>query len=91
MSVPAPPRKTVAVSIGGVTVGGSAPVVVQSMTNTDTADVEATVRQVIDLARAGSELWVVNAASNGKEKILNDTKERPGLQNSRRFVDPCVT
>jgi (E)-4-hydroxy-3-methylbut-2-enyl-diphosphate synthase len=41
---------------GGVAIGGDAPIVVQSMTNTDTADAEATVRQVADLARAGSEL-----------------------------------
>jgi (E)-4-hydroxy-3-methylbut-2-enyl-diphosphate synthase len=44
------------VDVGGVTIGGAAPVVVQSMTNTDTADVEATARQTADLARAGSEL-----------------------------------
>ena len=49
-------HKTVAVSIDGVTVGGGAPIVVQSMTNTDTADVEATARQVAALAGAGSEL-----------------------------------
>ncbi|HHN67777.1 MAG TPA: 4-hydroxy-3-methylbut-2-en-1-yl diphosphate synthase, partial [Thermopetrobacter sp.] len=49
-------HETHAVAIGGVTVGGAAPVAVQSMTNTDTADVEATVRQVAELARAGSEL-----------------------------------
>ncbi len=49
-------RKTHAVMVGDITVGGSAPVVVQSMTNTDTADVAATVAQVIDLAKAGSEL-----------------------------------
>src|SRR5579862_1423667 len=47
---------TVAVQVGGVTIGGTAPIVVQSMTNTDTADVEATARQVAALARAGSEL-----------------------------------
>jgi (E)-4-hydroxy-3-methylbut-2-enyl-diphosphate synthase len=47
---------TVAVNVGGVRIGGGAPVVVQSMTNTDTADVEATARQVAALARAGSEL-----------------------------------
>jgi len=47
---------TVAVQVGGITVGGAAPIVVQSMTNTDTADVEATARQVAALARAGSEL-----------------------------------
>ena len=49
-------RNTVPVTIGPVTIGGDAPVVVQSMTNTDTADVDATVEQVAALARAGSEL-----------------------------------
>jgi (E)-4-hydroxy-3-methylbut-2-enyl-diphosphate synthase len=49
-------RRTVTVSVGGVPVGSGAPVVVQSMTNTDTADVDATVTQVAALARAGSEL-----------------------------------
>src|SRR5947208_3631255 len=51
-----PRRKSVAVNIGGVYVGGSHPIVVQSMTNTDTADTVATVNQIMDLARAGSEL-----------------------------------
>ncbi len=49
-------RKSVAVDVGGVTVGGGAPIVVQSMTNTDTADPEGTAAQVAALARAGSEL-----------------------------------
>ena len=49
-------RLTHAVKVGGVTVGGNAPVVVQSMTNTDTSDIESTVRQVAQLAQAGSEL-----------------------------------
>jgi (E)-4-hydroxy-3-methylbut-2-enyl-diphosphate synthase len=49
-------RSTVPVSIGPIRVGGGAPIVVQSMTNTDTADVEGTARQVAALARAGSEL-----------------------------------
>jgi (E)-4-hydroxy-3-methylbut-2-enyl-diphosphate synthase len=49
-------RTTVQVAIGPVRVGGGAPIVVQSMTNTDTADVEGTARQVQALARAGSEL-----------------------------------
>jgi (E)-4-hydroxy-3-methylbut-2-enyl-diphosphate synthase len=47
---------TVPVKVAGVTIGGQAPIVVQSMTNTDTADVEATARQVQQLAAAGSEL-----------------------------------
>ena len=49
-------QRTVGVNVGGVTVGGDAPIVVQSMTNTDTADVDATVAQVAALAEAGSEL-----------------------------------
>jgi (E)-4-hydroxy-3-methylbut-2-enyl-diphosphate synthase len=49
-------QRTVAVRVDHVTIGGGAPVVVQSMTNTETADVAATARQVADLARAGSEL-----------------------------------
>ncbi len=51
-----PRRPTTAVRIGSVTVGGGTPVVVQSMTNTDTADVDATTAQVLELARTGSEL-----------------------------------
>jgi (E)-4-hydroxy-3-methylbut-2-enyl-diphosphate synthase len=57
---PAPRHKTVGVRVGegagAVVVGGGAPIVVQSMTNTDTADIESTVRQVAALARAGSEV-----------------------------------
>jgi len=49
-------KRTIPVRIGGVTMGGGAPIVVQSMTNTDTADVASTVAQVAALARAGSEL-----------------------------------
>jgi (E)-4-hydroxy-3-methylbut-2-enyl-diphosphate synthase len=55
-AAPVPRRRSVGVDIGGVTVGGGAPIVVQSMTNTDTADVEGTAQQVAALARAGSEL-----------------------------------
>jgi (E)-4-hydroxy-3-methylbut-2-enyl-diphosphate synthase len=51
-----PRRKSVGVPVGNVMVGGDAPVIVQSMTNTDTADADATVAQVAALARAGSEL-----------------------------------
>jgi (E)-4-hydroxy-3-methylbut-2-enyl-diphosphate synthase len=53
---PQPRRASVAVDVGGVIVGGGAPVVVQSMTNTDTADIDATVAQVAALHKAGSEL-----------------------------------
>src|SRR5277367_5066100 len=51
-----PRRSSIAVDVGGVKVGGANPIVVQSMTNTDTADTAATVNQVMELARAGSEL-----------------------------------
>jgi (E)-4-hydroxy-3-methylbut-2-enyl-diphosphate synthase len=57
-------RSTVQVSIGQVRVGGSAPIVVQSMTNTDTADIEGTARQVQALARAGSELVRITVNSS---------------------------
>src|SRR3974377_2429365 len=55
-------RRSVGVEVGHVTVGGGAPIVVQSMTNTDTADVETTLKQTLELAEAGSELvrWTVN-------------------------------
>jgi (E)-4-hydroxy-3-methylbut-2-enyl-diphosphate synthase len=55
-ATPAARRRSVPVSIGGIAVGGPAPVVVQSMTNTDTADVASTTKQVAELWRAGSEL-----------------------------------
>ena len=51
-----PRKQTIGVNVGGVRVGGGAPIVVQSMTNTDTADIDATVKQVGQLWRAGSEL-----------------------------------
>ncbi len=58
-------RKTVTCTIGNVRVGSDAPVVVQSMTNTDTADVASTVEQVAALARAGSELVRVTVNNEG--------------------------
>jgi (E)-4-hydroxy-3-methylbut-2-enyl-diphosphate synthase len=57
-----PRRRTYGVRVGQVQVGGGAPIVVQSMTNTDTADVDATFKQTVELAEAGSEIvrWTVN-------------------------------
>ncbi len=57
-----PRRKTYGVNVGHVRVGGSAPIVVQSMTNTDTADIDTTFAQTMELAEAGSEIvrWTVN-------------------------------
>ncbi|HEX5434347.1 MAG TPA: flavodoxin-dependent (E)-4-hydroxy-3-methylbut-2-enyl-diphosphate synthase [Candidatus Angelobacter sp.] len=63
-------RKSITANIGGVPVGGDAPVVVQSMTNTDTADVSATVQQVAQLARAGSELVRVTVNNDAAAKAL---------------------
>src|SRR5437868_2174913 len=76
-------RKTVTALIGGVRVGSDAPVVVQSMTNTDTADVQSTVEQVAALARAGSEL--VRVTVNNEEAAaavapIVDQLERQGVR-----------
>jgi len=71
----APRRKAVVVDVGGVKVGGDHPIVVQSMTNTDTADIASTVNQVMALARAGSELVRVTvnteAAAAAVPKIVD--------------------
>jgi (E)-4-hydroxy-3-methylbut-2-enyl-diphosphate synthase len=75
-------RRTVTTVIGGVPVGSDHPIVVQSMTNTDTADVEATTRQVADLARAGSELvrvTVNNEASAAAVPEIVEALQRLGL------------
>jgi (E)-4-hydroxy-3-methylbut-2-enyl-diphosphate synthase len=69
-------RAAVAVRVGGITVGGDAPVVVQSMTNTDTADVEATVRQVRELAAAGSEIVRVTVNTDEAAAAVPRIKER---------------
>jgi (E)-4-hydroxy-3-methylbut-2-enyl-diphosphate synthase len=65
-----PPRHTVAVQVGNVTIGGNGPVVVQSMTNTDTADITATVQQVRELAQAGSELVRVTINSDDAARAV---------------------
>ena len=71
-----PKAPTVAVRIGAVTVGGGAPVVVQSMTNTDTADVEATARQVRELAEAGSELVRVTVNTDESAAAVPHIRDR---------------
>ena len=75
-SAPLPRRASVAVAIGGVSVGGGAPVVVQSMTNTDTADVAGTARQVADLARAGSELVRITVNTPAAAAAVPRIRER---------------
>ena len=73
-------RRSVAVLVGGVRVGGDAPVVVQSMTNTDTADVESTTAQIESLAAAGSELVRVTVntrdAAEAVPEIVRRLEER---------------
>ncbi len=65
-----------AVRVGGVTLGGGAPVVVQSMTNTDTADVDATVRQVMELADAGSEIVRITVNTDEAAKAVPHIRDR---------------
>src|SRR5947199_9079487 len=69
-------RKSVAVDVGGVTVGGGAPIVVQSMTNTDTADVAGTAAQVAALARAGSEIVRITVDRDEAAAAVPHIKER---------------
>ena len=69
-------RRSVAVRIGPVEVGGGAPVVVQSMTNTDTADVTATVKQVQQLAAAGSELVRITVNNEDAARQVMRIRER---------------
>src|SRR5258708_11149791 len=63
-------RKSATVKIGNVRVGGSVPLVVQSMTNTDTADIPGTIQQVAQLAQAGSELVRVTVNNDEAAKAL---------------------
>ena len=72
----APRRNTCAVRVGRVRVGGDAPIVVQSMTNTDTADVKTTTQQVAELARAGSELVRVTVNTPGAAAAVPRIRER---------------
>ncbi|MFZ1431328.1 MAG: flavodoxin-dependent (E)-4-hydroxy-3-methylbut-2-enyl-diphosphate synthase [Geminicoccaceae bacterium] len=72
-------HRTHAVRVGKVVLGGDAPVVVQSMTNTDTADVAATARQVIELARAGSELVRITVNNDESARAVATIRERLDL------------
>jgi (E)-4-hydroxy-3-methylbut-2-enyl-diphosphate synthase len=74
-------HKTVAVDVGGIIVGGAAPIVVQSMTNTDTADTEGTSRQVAALARAGSELVRITVDRPEAAAAVPRIKERLAQMN----------
>ncbi|MCH8096689.1 MAG: flavodoxin-dependent (E)-4-hydroxy-3-methylbut-2-enyl-diphosphate synthase [Proteobacteria bacterium] len=71
-----PRRKSVGVAVGDVTIGGGAPIVVQSMTNTDTADAEATAAQVAALAAAGSEIVRITVNTGEAARAVPAIRER---------------
>src|SRR5271165_1782210 len=75
-AAPQPRRRSIAVNVGHIIVGGDAPIVVQSMTNTDTADVAATAAQVAALARAGSEIVRITVDRNEAAAAVAHIKER---------------
>ena len=78
---PAPRHRTIGVKVGQVTVGGGAPIVVQSMTNTDTADAEATAKQVAALARAGSEIVRITVDRDEAAAAVPHIKDRLAKMN----------
>ena len=75
-SAPVGRRKSVAVKVGGVRVGGDAPIVVQSMTNTDTADAAATAAQVHELWQAGSELVRITVDTEAAARQVPHIRDR---------------
>ena len=74
-------RKRHAVKVGDVIVGGDSPVVVQSMTNTDTADIDGTAQQIIELAEAGSELVRITVNNDESAAAVPFIKERLQIRN----------
>jgi len=76
MSINIDRHETVGVRVGDIVVGGDAPVAVQSMTNTDTADVDATVQQVAELAFAGSELVRITVNNEASAGAVPEIKDR---------------
>ncbi len=76
LRAPLPRHKTIGVDVGGVMVGGNAPIVVQSMTNTDTADIDATVAQVAALHSAGSEIVRVTVDKDEAAKAVPKIRDR---------------
>ena len=69
-------RKSIPVKIGNIVVGGDSPIVVQSMTNTDTADIDSTYKQILDLSKAGSEIVRVTVDREESAKALPHIKEK---------------
>lgn len=82
LAAPFPRRHSVPVDVGGVLVGGEAPVIVQSMTNTDTADIDSTIAQIAALHRAGSELVRITVdrdESAAAVPVIRERLERVGI------------
>ncbi|MCZ6826070.1 MAG: flavodoxin-dependent (E)-4-hydroxy-3-methylbut-2-enyl-diphosphate synthase [Gammaproteobacteria bacterium] len=69
-------RKSIACRVGGICIGGDTPIVIQSMTNTDTTDIAATVSQVLELAEAGSELVRITVNNIEAAKAVPEIRER---------------
>src|SRR5215468_9650419 len=69
-------RRSLPVNVAGVVIGGDAPIIVQSMTNTDTADVEGTARQCAELARAGSEIVRITVDRDAAAKAVPHIRDR---------------
>lgn len=79
MIVTQPPikrHKTIPVQVGNVVIGGDAPIVVQSMTNTDTADIDGTVAQIKELAEAGSEIVRITINTEAAAAAVGEIKQR---------------
>lgn len=74
-------KRTLEVNVGGVKIGGENPVVVQSMTNTDTANIESTIKQVIELSEAGSEIVRLTVNNDESAKAIPYIKEQLLKQN----------
>ena len=68
-------RKSIPVKVGNLTIGGNNPIVVQSMTNTDTADIKKTSKQIIDLANAGSEIVRITVDRDDSAKAVSYIKD----------------
>ena len=83
MSINIKRHKTVGVQVGNIMVGGNAPVVVQSMTNTDTSDVDATVQQIAELAYAGSELVRITVNNEASASAVPEIRDRLLAQDVR--------
>jgi len=69
-------RKSIPVAVGPAIIGGNAPIVVQSMTNTDTSDIKSTVDQILELVNAGSELVRITVNTDGAAKAVPEIKNQ---------------